>query len=248
MIKEIPLKLAKEFVRKHHYAVIPPPITKLSLGWYQNDQLVGVAMWGFGVRPKHTIKKIFPSLGVNDYFELNRLCLLDELPRNSESQFIKENVRYIKRHYSEIKILFSWSDGLRGKCGYIYQASNFHYGGKITSSFYATKEGEVVHPRLLTTRFGRSDCKFAFSLGLHKIKGYQLRYCKFLCSHKERKRLLAESPFTWNFNYPKPDLLKWTIIAEEGSRESHQAPSLKGSGRFRHSAFKHNLKEVMQHG
>ena len=60
MIETIETKVAKEFVRKNHYAVISPPITKLALGLYENEKLVGVAMWGYGVRPKHTIKKLFP--------------------------------------------------------------------------------------------------------------------------------------------------------------------------------------------
>ena len=179
-IEQIPVKLAKNFVRKHHYAIISPPINKLCLGLYKGNKLVGVAMWGYGVRPKHTIKRMFPSLSVKEYLELNRLCLLDELPKNSESKFISQNVDYIKRQFPEIKLLFSWADGLRGKPGIIYQASNFLYGGKILSEFYATKKGEVVHPRFMITRFGRRDKKFAFSLGLRKIKGYQLRYCKFL--------------------------------------------------------------------
>ncbi|MEA3229756.1 MAG: hypothetical protein U9P44_02470 [archaeon] len=244
MIKEIQNKTAKEFVRKHHYAIISPPINKLSLGLYHNNKLVGVAMWGYGVRPKHTIKKMFPSLDVESYLELNRLCLLDEMPRNSESKFIKKNIEFIKKQFPKVKVVFSWADGLRGKCGYIYQASNFYYGGKMLSEFYATKKGEVVHPRFLITRFGRRDKQFTFSLGLRKIKGYQLRYCRFVCSHKERKKLLRESPFDWNSKYPKNSDLKWKIIAEEGSRESHQPPRLKGPGQFRHSA---SLQEVQIH-
>ena len=236
-IQKLRVGTAREFVRKNHYAVISPPINKLSLGLFKEDKLVGVAMWGYGVRPKHTLKLMFPSLEVENYLELNRLCLLDEMPRNSESQFISKNVEYIKKNFPKVKVLFSWADGLRGKCGYVYQASNFYYGGKILSEFYATKDGEVVHPRLLITRFGRRDMKFVLSKGLIKIKGYQLRYCKFLCSHKDRKKLLRESPFKWGFNYEKNEDLKWIILAEEWSRETHQAPSLKGSGQFRHSAF-----------
>ncbi|MDO8622628.1 MAG: hypothetical protein Q7R52_00105 [archaeon] len=238
-VKVISAQKAKYFIKKNHYAIISPPINKLSLGLFKENKLVGVAMWGYGVRPKHTLKLMFPSLEVENYFELNRLCLLDEMPRNSESQFISENVKYIKKYFPKIKVLFSWADGLRGKCGYVYQASNFYYGGKILSEFYATKEGEVVHPRLLITRFGRRDMDFAFKeLKLKKIKGYQLRYCKFLCSHKERKKLIKESSCQWNFNYIKNEDLKWIIIdAEEGSRESRQAPSLKGTGQFRHSAL-----------
>ena len=238
MIKKIRNQTGKDFVRNHHYAVICPPITKISIGLFEEDKLKGVAMWGYGTRPRHTIQGLFPSLGVKDYLELNRLCLLDELPKNSESHFIKGNIEYIKKHFPNIKVLFSWADGLRGKPGIIYQASNFLYGGMIESQFYTTKEGEVIHPRLMITKFGRRDMKFALQLGLIKIKGYQLRYCKLVCGHKEQKKLLKESPFKWSFKYPKREDLKWIIKdAEEGSRETRQAPSLKGSGQFRHSAF-----------
>ncbi len=228
--------IGKRFVAEHHYAVICPPITKLTLGLFDNGELVGVALWGYGTRPRHTIKKLFPSLGVEDYLELNRLCVLDSMPRNTESQYLRLMARHIREHYPGIKLLYSWADGLRGKPGYVYQASNWLYGGFIWSQFYVTEEGEVVHPRLLITRYGTRKKEVIFGLGLSKIHGYQFRYLKFLCSHKERKALLRESPFEWSRDYPKGKDLKWVIDAEEGSRESREFPKLQGSGRFRHSA------------
>ena len=59
--------IGRRFVAQHHYAVICPPITKLTLGLFHKGELVGVALWGYGTRPKHTIKKLFPSLNVEDY-------------------------------------------------------------------------------------------------------------------------------------------------------------------------------------
>ena len=237
-VKVLPISnsTGKSFVAQHHYAVICPPITKVSLGLFADGNLVGVALWGYGTRPKHTIKKIFPSLDVGDYLELNRLCVLDSMPRNTESRFISMMTDYIKGHHPGVKILYSWADGLRGKPGYVYQASSWLYGGWIWSQFYITKEGEVVHPRLLITRYGTRKKEFTRSIGLSKICGYQYRYCRFLCSHKERKKLLLESPFEWSRGYPKRKDLKWTIDAGEGSRESRELPKLQGSGRFRHSA------------
>jgi hypothetical protein len=77
--------IGRRFVAQYHYAVICPPITKLTLGLFDKGNLVGVALWGYGTRPRHTIKKLFPSLDVEDYLELNRLCVLDSMPRNTES-------------------------------------------------------------------------------------------------------------------------------------------------------------------
>ncbi|HOX23252.1 MAG TPA: hypothetical protein PLL10_07290 [Elusimicrobiales bacterium] len=235
-ITPISNKLGREFVAEHHYAVICPPITKVTYGLLQNGKLVGVALWGFGTRPMHTIRRMFPSLGVSNYLELNRFCVLDEMPRNTESGFLSLCGQQIKIDFPEVKLLFSWADGLRGKPGYVYQAASWLYGGFIKSQFYSTADGEVVHPRLLITRYGTRTNGFTRKLGLKKISGYQFRYCKFLCSHKERKALLRESPFNWSCNYPKRQDLTWHIDAEEGSRESRECPTLKGSGQFRHSA------------
>ena len=226
----------REFVARHHYAVICPPITKVSYGLFNDGKLVGVALWGYGVRPMHTIRKMFPSLEVKNYLELNRFCVLDEMPRNTESGFLSLCAQQIKTDFPAVKLLFSWADGLRGKPGIVYQAASWLYGGKITSQFYSTADGEVVHPRFLITRYGTRKNSFTRKLGLKKISGYQFRYCLFLCSHKERKALLRESPFNWDSAYPKHKDLLWHIDAEEGSRESRECPTLKGSGQFRNSA------------
>lgn len=236
LIKPIGTNIAKEFIRLYHYATICPPITKLALGLFNNDKLTGVSLWGYGTRPKHTIERLFPSLGIKDYLELNRLCILDELPKNTESQFIARCISYIRKNLPDIKILFSWADGLRGKPGYVYQASNWWYGGFIWSQFYVTEDGEVIHPRLLITRYGRRDRNFTLSLGLKKIHGFQYRYCYFLCSHGEHKRLLRGSSFKWTKEYPKRKDLFWKIDAGEGSRESYELPKLVGTGRFRNPA------------
>ena len=235
-IQPISNSTGRRFVAQHHYAVICPPITKLSLGLFAGDDLVGVALWGYGTRPRHTIKRIFPSLDVEDYLELNRLCVLDSMPRNTESFFLGTMAAYIGEHLPGVKLLYSWADGLRGKPGYVYQASNWLYGGHIWSEFYMTGEGEVVHPRLIITRYGTRKKSVTLALGLSKVRGFQFRYLRFLCSHGERKRLLRESPFDWFSKYPKRKDLKWVIEAEEGSRESRELPRLQGSGRFRHSA------------
>ena len=227
---------ARVFVRQYHYAVESPSTTKVAFGLFDDSRLVGIITFGYGTRPRHTIEFMFPSLRTENYLEINRLCLIDDCPGNSETWFISQCLKLVKRHFPKVKLIFSWADGLRGKPGYVYQASSFLYGGSILSEFYITEDGEVVHPRLLITRYGRRDKQFTLSLGLQKIHGYQFRYCKFLCSHRERKRLLANSPISWNIEYPKDKDLKWIIEAGEGSRESRELPILKGSGQFRHPA------------
>jgi hypothetical protein len=136
-------------VARHHYSKVMPKLNKVVLGLFQKEGLVGCITFGWGVRPKDTIKKLFPSLDSKDYLEIGKLCMLDELPKNSESRFITAAMRFLKQLRPELKIVFTWADALWGKPGYIYQASNFLFGGSIGSEAYRTKEGARLHPRQL---------------------------------------------------------------------------------------------------
>lgn len=230
-VRQITRKLAVDFNAQVHYAKHPPPTVKVALGLFKGEHLVGVSMWGVGVRPLHTIQAIFPSLTAKDYLELNRLCVSDSEPRNTESWFLARCAEFLK---GRVPVLFSWADGMRGKPGYVYQASCWLYGGFIKSEFYITSDNEIIHPRLLITRYGSRGVDIQKKLGLSKLWGYQFRYIRFLCGNAQRKRLLAESPFTWTQDYPKQsDMRFWIQPAGEVSREIRELPKLEGAGRFR---------------
>ncbi|MGL6196676.1 MAG: hypothetical protein ACRC2T_17830 [Thermoguttaceae bacterium] len=234
----INLAAAKNFVRTWHYSKIFPPHCLLNLAQRdESGKIAAVSMWGYGVRPRHTIQRLFPSLDTGDYFELNRLCLRDELPRNSESHFLSLCADWIRTHKPNIQLLFSWADGLRGKPGYVYQASSWLYGGFIKTEIYLDAEGGPVHPRLMITRLGTRCRTEWLRQGFSKWWGYQFRYCKFLCGHKKRKKLLKESPFDWSNKYPKFLDCRWWHDAGEGSRESRDPPKVEGTGQFRHPAL-----------
>ena len=228
---------AKALCRQYHYSNIFPPHCMVALGFYDAQGLGGAAIWGWGVRPKHTIQRLFPSLDTPDYWELCRLCCREELPRNTESQLLSGCVDWFKRHQPDKQVLFTWADGIRGKPGYIYQAANWHYGGFINTEIYLTDDGEPVHPRLLNSRFGSRGKAVWQGLKLRRVRGRQFRYYTFLCGHKRRKQLLRESSVQWTSRYPKHDDLVWKIDAGEGSRETRNPPRIERSGQFRQSAF-----------
>lgn len=240
-VERISLAEAKLFVLRWHYSKIFPPHCLVNLGMRdEKGQLRAVAMWGYGVRPKHTIKRLFPSLDVQDYFELNRLCLTDYEPRNTESHFLSLCVDWIKKNHPERKLLFSWADGLRGKPGFVYQAASWLYGGFIKTDLYLDENGGPVHPRLMITRLGTRGKDTWKQLGLTKWYGYQFRYVKFLCGHAERKRLLRESPFEWNQNYPKLKDCRWWVDRGDGIVEVFNPPEISGVGKIRGDKYKKN--------
>jgi len=137
-------------VKQHHYSKVMPKLNKVVLGLFDpTARLVGIITFGWGVRPKDTIRVLFPSLDSQDYLEIGKLCLLDELPKNSESRFITAAIRCLRQMRPDLKVLFTWADAIWGKPGYIYQASNFYCGPSISSEAYRDSKGQRIHPRQL---------------------------------------------------------------------------------------------------
>ena len=148
-MKLVDWRVATLFVQERHYSPVMPKLTKKWLGAYQDDELVGVLTLGWGTNPMGTIKKMFPELTTADYYEIGKMCMDDEMPRNSESQMISATMKWMKENTPEIKYLYTWADGIVGKPGYVYQAANFLYGGFIWSDVYVSETGEKVHFRTI---------------------------------------------------------------------------------------------------
>ena len=182
---------------------------------------------GWGVQPERTINKLFPTLSKNDYCEIGKLCLDERMPRNSESRFMSGCLKFIKTNYPNIKLLYTWSDGILGKPGFVYQASNFLYGGKMWCKRYFTNDGHKIHPRsskyLCEDNAKLLNCKKLFWLtqsymdkkGIKLYKGLQFRYVYFLCNDKEKDNLIRSSTVVWNLNYPKVSDLKWKVKVKD---------------------------------
>lgn len=62
-------------------------------------------------------------------WELARLYLLDEIPRNSETWLIGQSVRYIRAHHRDVQYLLSYADPSAGHAGTIYKAANWRADG-----------------------------------------------------------------------------------------------------------------------
>ena len=218
-IKPIEKILALELILNNHYSRIMPKLTKHFLGGFVDGKLIGALTLGWGTRPSHTIKKLFPSLDTKDYFEIGRMAMLEEMPRNTESAFLRRIEEWIKINEPSVKVLFTWADGILGKPGTVYAASNFLYGGFIVTDLYVTEKGEKVHPRTSQGLTDKGDkvCGHRPTKELLKeknwnhYKGKQFRYVRFLCNKIEKRKLLTESLVSWTINYPKVADLEWQI-------------------------------------
>ncbi len=209
---------ALDIVFNNHYSKIMPRLTKHFLGSFIDNKLVAVITLGWGVQPLNTIKNLFPSLKSKDYLEIGKMCMLEELPKNSESVILSKMFKWVKENRPDIKLIYTWADGILGKPGYVYQATNFLYGGFITTDLYLSDTGERVHPRTAQSylkdkkdvSIGRRPTKeFLIENNWSHYRGRQFRYVYFLCDKREKKRLLKETDIKWNREYPKDGAIVW---------------------------------------
>ena len=223
IMKKVDWRVATLFVQERHYSAVMPKLTKHWLGCYENEKLVGVLTLGWGTNPMGTIKKMFPELTTDDYYEIGKMCMSEEMPRNSESQMISKTLEWMKQNTPKIKYLYTWADGIVGKPGYVYQSANFLYGGFIWSDVYISKTGEKIHFRTIQRKMkkemNRNDTKYGprpndakmGELGFSRVWGKQFRYIYPM--NKTHRKHLKKSTMEWNLKYPKDKDLQWKVKA-----------------------------------
>lgn len=247
-IKPIEKDVAVEFVQAYHYSKILPRLTKHYLGVFYKNEMVGAITLGWGTQPLQTIKKILDKheYKTEDYIEIGKMCFSPEINNNasSGSQIMSVLVKWLKEN-TEYNFLYTLADGIMGKCGYVYQASNFKYIGSFKTSVYRdTKTGEKIHPRS-----AKALCKenaewegkdkvfwlthdFCEYKGIEKINGLMFRY--ILPLNNKSKRVLKQYE---GFSYPKDCDLEFSIRASKGKFEKIPMPE------FNMDVFNHNFQK-----
>lgn len=141
-VKEIDAKTANNMVKKYHYSGKVVSNSCLHLGLFdENNTLVGVLQYGYPMNGKKTSDKILKDVKM---YELNRMVMSDEQPRNSESMAISACNKWLKKN-TDVAYILSFSDGKEGNVGYIYQASNWLYIGYLLSNSFYELDGDIVH-------------------------------------------------------------------------------------------------------
>ena len=246
-IKEVSRSYATDFIQSLHYSKIMPKLTKHFLGCYFENELVGVLTLGWGTQPKATIAKLFDGLDTKNYYEIGKMCMKEEMPKNSESQMISAVVKWMKVNTPERQFLYTWADGIMGKPGYVYQAANFLYGGFIWTQIYISDKGEKIHPRSarklceenVQFKLEREPDFFVGKKGeriywltqdfldyknILKVHGKQFRY--ILPLNKKARKLLKKSNVEWNLNYPKGNDLVWNKSTKDGKKRLESMPKI----------------------
>jgi len=106
-----------------HYLAKRPAIVLLCLVAERDGLPIGCIV--YSAPPREADKRYGGKV-----WELARVYLLDEIPRNAETWLIGQSVRYIKRQHKEVRHLLSYADPSAGHAGTIYKAANWRQDGR----------------------------------------------------------------------------------------------------------------------
>jgi hypothetical protein len=178
-VKSIDSYLCKDWLLNKHYAKRLCSIS-YSFGLFDGNLLAGILTIGKPASNQLCIGVC--GIEYSKYvYELNRLCINDNLEKNVLSYFVSQSLKLIK----ESMILVSYADTKMNHNGYIYQATNWIYTG-------ATKE---------RTDIGFEDGKHSrhydknIDYSIRKHRSSKHRYIYFLGKQKKE--------FNKNLKYKK---------------------------------------------
>ena len=113
-------KETHQWLMKKHYAKRKPSITD-SFGLLNKENIMlGVCV--FGIPPAPTEWENWKPYMLK---ELNRLCVTDDLPKNTLSFLVSKSLKMLDKPV----VVISYADVDWGHHGYIYQATNWLYTG-----------------------------------------------------------------------------------------------------------------------
>jgi len=127
--------------------------------------------------------------------------MTEEMPRNSESQMLSQLVKWIRKNIPKLKVLFTWADGMVGKVGYVYQASNFIYAGYSGGEMYM-KDGVKIHVRQMKSFLvpeGQKDNRITVRPTVEQMKKHNILHFKGM--NLANKKSGLNSPLHANIPY-----------------------------------------------
>lgn len=136
-------------IRKHYLKKWPGVVVKT---WLLLSKLQPVGVIVFALPPRETSVRYG---GVT--WELARLWVADDMPRNTETWFIAQALRLIRQQHKDVDYVVSYADPSVGHQGVIYRAGNFRIDGRTddkrhTPRFdYQIESGDMLGPK----RFSR---------------------------------------------------------------------------------------------
>tara|TARA_Y100000593_G_scaffold68723_1_gene126271 strand:- start:612 stop:1301 length:690 start_codon:yes stop_codon:yes gene_type:complete len=206
-VQKIKSQECKEWFLHKHYAKRIPSVS-YAFGLYKNNQLLGICSYGRPVA--HTlIKHAFNGHYQDNFLELNRLVVDDNLLKNSLSYFVSATLKQLPSPV----VVVSYADTSLNHHGYIYQATNFIYTGlSAKRTDYKIKGMEHLHSASVMDHAGRGlekgkidKLKAIYGDDLYlKDRPRKHRYFYLIGTKKDKKEMLRNLAYEIE-PYPKGD-------------------------------------------
>ena len=155
--KVIPVTIQdiKDFIEENHYS---GNVNGLRIGQcfalYDDNRIFGQQMIGAMIYGALGMASAWKKYGdqEGDVIELRRLCCVDDTPKNTESFFIGQTIKWLKEN-TEFKVIVSYADAHYGHEGTIYKATNFFHGGMTSKSRVIMLNGRQYHDKTIRTYY-----------------------------------------------------------------------------------------------
>lgn len=170
----------------------------------------GVCSYGIPIS-KDLIQQAFNGQYMEDFLELNRLCVDENLPKNALSFFVGQTLNMLPKP----KVIVSYADSGQHHHGYIYQATNWIYTGLSNSVNDVMVKGfEGCHPRTFyawdlkdvkgDTLYEKLCNKFGEENVYFKERSRKHRYFYLIGDKRQRKAMRKLLKYE-ECSYPKGD-------------------------------------------
>ena len=151
-VEEIPRKSVVKFIEKHHYSHNVNGVQSLyhyglfTEGNFGLPKMIGAMMYAHPSMPATAAK--YNPINPDKCLELRRLVCIDDTPKNTESYFIGQTFKLLKRD-TDMEVIVSFADQHHGHTGVIYKATNFDYLGETAKGRILMVDGKETHSRSL---------------------------------------------------------------------------------------------------
>jgi hypothetical protein len=125
-----------------------------------DGNMIGAMIYG-----KIAMANVWKKYASNEFelIELKRLCCIDNTPKNTESFFIGNTLRWLKKN-TKIKTVISYADTTYSHEGTIYKASNFKHLGMTAKGKVIMYNGKRYHDKTIRTKYKGELKPFAIEI------------------------------------------------------------------------------------
>lgn len=194
---------ADDFIKRWHYSGKVTQNSQINCGFFnENNRLIGVIQFGPSIDKRRMIGLV-ANTSWNGFLEINRMAFIDNTPKNTESRALAISIKMLKKKFPFLKWLVTFADGCQCGDGTIYRAAGFHLiGVKKNKSLIQLPDGEIIAGKSIDDlgpktyeickRYGIDPAigyrikTELYAKGAKPLKGYQIKYIKFLDSEYKK--------------------------------------------------------------